>query len=130
MATRNQATMPLLPSREDSLLMLIDGHAMVHRSWHAISMRQHLTVGSTGEDITAVYGFTNTFLKAIQEWNPTHCAIAFDLPAPTFRHQMFAEYKAQRPESATRATGSVRSNSSADGCIQRTHFSNRGLRGR
>ena len=98
MATSEQASTPLFWPSEEPLLMLMDGHAMVHRSWHAISVRQHLTVGATGEDITAVYGFTNTFLKALQELKPTHCAIAFDLPAPTFRHQMYSAYKAQRPE--------------------------------
>ena len=86
----------LLP-RDRPLLMIIDGHALVHRSWHAISVRQHLTVSKTGEDITAVFGFANTFLKAIEEWTPTHCAIAFDLPGPTFRHLQYEDYKAHRP---------------------------------
>ena len=91
-------TIPMLLPRDKPLLMLIDGHALVHRSWHAISIREHLSVKKTGEDITAVYGFSNTFLKAIQEWTPTHLAITFDLPAPTFRHAQYAEYKAHRPE--------------------------------
>ncbi len=89
--------MPMLSPRERPLLMIIDGHALVHRSWRAISVRQHLSVGKTGEDITAVFGFANTFLKALQEWTPTHCAVAFDVAAPTFRHKEFADYKAQRP---------------------------------
>ena len=89
----------MIPLREKPLLIIIDGHAIVHRSWHAISVRKHLSVSRTGENITAVFGFTNTFLKAIQEWSPTHCAIAFDLPTPTFRHLRFEEYKAQRPPS-------------------------------
>ena len=92
-----EGTMPMLLPGERPLLMIIDGHALVHRSWHAISVRQHLSVSKTGEDITAVFGFSNTFLKAIQEWTPTHCAIAFDLPTPTFRHLLYEEYKAQRP---------------------------------
>ncbi len=80
------------------LLMLMDGHAMVHRSFHAISVQRHLTVRSTGEDVTGVYGFANVFLEAIQHWKPSHCAIAFDTSAPTFRHERFEEYKAQRAE--------------------------------
>ena len=88
----------MLQPRESPLLMLIDGHAQVHRAWHALIVSQHLTVGKTGEDITAVYGFTNAFLKALQDWAPTHCAIAFDLPTPTFRHLEYADYKAGRPE--------------------------------
>ena len=75
--------------------MLIDGHAVVHRSWHAI--QNPLTVRRTGEEVRAVFGFANTFLKALTEWRPTHCAIAFDLPGPTFRHTQYKAYKAQRP---------------------------------
>jgi DNA polymerase-1 len=84
---------PLLP--EKPLLMLMDGHAMVHRAWHAI--QNPLTLSKTDEDVRGVYGFANAFMRAIQEWRPTHCAIAFDLPAPTFRHRLYDEYKAQRP---------------------------------
>ena len=75
--------------------MLMDGHAMVHRAWHAI--QQPMTT-RTGEEVRGVRGFASTFLKVIADWQPTHCAIAFDLPGPTFRHQQFQEYKAQRPE--------------------------------
>ena len=98
MTTGGEGTMPMLLPRERPLLMLIDGHAQVHRAWHAISVQQRLSVSKTGEDVTAVFGFTNSFLKAIQEWSPTHCAIAFDLPTPTFRHLLYEDYKAQRPE--------------------------------
>ncbi|MCH7713989.1 MAG: hypothetical protein IIC99_10245, partial [Chloroflexi bacterium] len=79
------------------LLMLMDGHAMVHRSFHAISAQGNLTVSATGEDVTGVLGFTNVFLKALNDWKPTYCAIAFDTRAPTFRHLRFQDYKAQRP---------------------------------
>ncbi len=85
-----------LDRRDAALLMLMDGHAMVHRSFRAISVQRHLTVSATGEDTTGVYGFTNVFLRALQEWRPTYCGIAFDTSAPTFRHQRFEEYKAQR----------------------------------
>ena len=77
------------------LLMLMDGHAMVYRAFHAIP--EPLNVSKTGEEVRAVYGFLNAFLRALLDWNPTHCAIAFDLPVPTFRHKEFPEYKAQRP---------------------------------
>ena len=82
--------------RETPLLMLMDGHAMVHRAWHGI--RESLTLSKTNEDVSGVYAFANTFIKAIQDWKPTHCAIAFDMSAPTFRHIQFPDYKAQRPE--------------------------------
>jgi len=50
------------PSGGTPLLMLMDGHAMVHRSFHAISAQGNLTVSATGEDVTGVLGFTNVFL--------------------------------------------------------------------
>ncbi len=78
------------------LLILIDGHALVHRAWHAMT-RQPLNLRSTGEDTRAAYGFLNIFLKTIKDWNPTHVAVTFDVSAPTFRHEKFAEYKAHRP---------------------------------
>ena len=77
------------------LLLVIDGHALVHRAWHAI--QTPLNVSSTGEEVRAVYGFLNTFLRTLADWDPTHCGVAFDLPVPTFRHKQFKEYKAQRP---------------------------------
>ena len=97
MTSGREGTMPMLMPRDKPLLMVIDGHAQVYRAWHAIGDRQRLSVSKTGEDTTAVYGFVNAFFRAIQDWSPTHCAIAFDLPTPTFRHLQFEEYKAQRP---------------------------------
>ncbi|MCH8206302.1 MAG: DNA polymerase I, partial [Chloroflexi bacterium] len=86
-------TMSMLNERP--LLILMDGHALVHRAWHAI--QTPLNVSSTGEEVRAVYGFLNSFLRTLLDWRPTHCAITFDLPYPTFRHLEFKEYKAQRP---------------------------------
>ena len=86
-------TMPML--EEKPLLVLMDGHALVHRAWHAI--QQPLNVSATGEEVRAVYGFLNTFLRTLSDWNPTHIAMTFDLPVPTFRHRRFKDYKAHRP---------------------------------
>ena len=97
MAKAQEGNLALFPSEQQPLLMLMDGHAMVHRSFRAISVQRNLTISGTGEDVTGVYGFTNVFLRALQDWNPTHCAIAFDTSAPTFRHVQFEDYKAQRP---------------------------------
>lgn len=77
-----------------SLLLLIDGSALVHRGFHALPP---LTVPKTGETVGAVYGFSMMLIKAINELKPTHYAIAFDRKAPTFRHRLFDQYKAQRP---------------------------------
>ena len=86
-------TLPMLERKP--LLLLMDGHAMVHRAWHAL--QQPLNVSRTGEEVRGVYGFLNTFLRTLADWSPTHCAISFDLAKPTFRHRQYDEYKAQRP---------------------------------
>jgi len=76
------------------LLVLFDGNAIVHRAFHALPP---LTVSKTGEVVSAVYGFALILLKVINELKPTHYAIAFDKKAPTFRHELFDQYKAHRP---------------------------------
>ncbi|MCK4403163.1 MAG: DNA polymerase I, partial [Dehalococcoidia bacterium] len=82
-------------SKKKDLLLLFDGNALVHRAFHALPP---LTVSKTGEMVNAVYGFANTLLKVLAEFKPTYWAVAFDRPVPTFRHEMFEEYKAQRPK--------------------------------
>ena len=82
-------------AKEKPLLLLFDGNALVHRAFHAIPP---LTVSKTGEMINAVQGFASTLLKVLNEIKPTHWAIAFDRPGPTFRHEKFEDYKAQRPK--------------------------------
>jgi len=76
------------------LLLLIDGSALVHRAFHALPP---LTVTRTGEPVGAVYGFAMMLIKAINDLKPSHYAIAFDKKAPTFRHQLFEDYKKNRP---------------------------------
>ena len=86
-------------SSSQNLLILIDGHAIIHRAFRGISAQgNNLTVSSTGEDVTGVYGFLNIFLRAISDRDPSHCIITFDTPKPTFRHIAFPDYKAQRAE--------------------------------
>ncbi len=82
---------------ETPLLLLMDGHAMVYRAWFALQQARPLTIRATGEDVRGVYSFTTTFFKTLADHNPTHAAIAFDPPGPTFRHEEFEEYKATRP---------------------------------
>jgi len=82
---------------QQPLLVLFDGNAIVHRAYHAFEKTRTLTVSKTGETVSAVYGFALMLLKAINELKPTHYAIAFDMKAPTFRHKLFDQYKAQRP---------------------------------
>ena len=80
---------------DDQLFLLIDGHAIVFRAWFA--MRDHLITAS-GQNTTGASGFMTMFLKTIREQKPTHIAVTFDTKAPTFRKDMFPEYKAQRQE--------------------------------
>ncbi|MDO8491256.1 MAG: DNA polymerase I [Dehalococcoidia bacterium] len=82
-------------SPEKPVLLLFDGNAIVHRAFHALPP---LTVSKTGEIVGAVYGFASTLLKVQRELKPTHWAVAFDYPAPTFRRIQFEEYKAHRPK--------------------------------
>ncbi len=79
------------------LLVLFDGNNIVHRAFHAFEGGRPLTVSTTGEIVSAVYVFAMMLLKTINDLKPSHYAIAFDTKAPTFRHQMFDQYKAQRP---------------------------------
>jgi len=78
---------------EKTLLLLFDGNALVHRAFHALPP----LATRTGEMTGAVYGFASIVLKVLAELRPTHYAVAFDYPAPTFRHRQFAAYKAHRP---------------------------------
>jgi DNA polymerase-1 len=82
-----------MPS-DKPLFILFDGNALVHRAFHALPP---LTITKTGEMINAVQGFASTLLKIMRENRPAYWAIAFDRHAPTFRHDMFDQYKAQRP---------------------------------
>lgn len=63
-------------------LMLIDGHALIYRAFHAYP---DLTAPD-GTLVNAVYGFTRILLTAIRDFEPTYLAVAFDHPQPTFRH--------------------------------------------
>lgn len=76
------------------LFLLFDGHALVHRAYHAMPP---LSVQRTGEPSGAVFGVAQMLLRILQDYRPSHLAFAFDLPTPTFRHVEYADYKANRP---------------------------------
>lgn len=76
-------------------LVLIDGHAMVFRAYYAFPAS---LTDKQGKQINAVYGFSSMLLTVIKELHPEYLAVAFDMDKPTFRHQEFVGYKAQRPE--------------------------------
>ncbi len=74
-------------------LVLIDGHAIIHRAYHALPP---LTT-PYGARAQAAYGFVSILLGVIDELKPTHLAVCFDLPEATFRHDAYIAYQAQRP---------------------------------
>lgn len=77
-------------------LLIIDGNALIHRSFHAIPPLNN----NQGEPVNAVYGFATTLLKAWKELKPTHIAATFDLRGLTFRHEEYKDYKATRVAAA------------------------------
>jgi len=77
----------------EKTIYLIDGSAYIHRAYHAI---RSLT-NSKGFPTNAVFGFTRMLLKLMQDRAPEYVAMCFDARGPTFRHEVFKEYKANRP---------------------------------
>ena len=75
-----------------SKLVLVDGHAVFHRAYHAMPP---LTT-SKGELVNAVFGFTSMLLRAIDDIKPDYIVCTFDTADATFRHQEYTGYKAQR----------------------------------
>ena len=75
-------------------LVLIDGHAIIHRAFHAVP--EDLAT-SKGEVVNATFGFTSILIKALTDIKPDYIAVTFDRPTPTFRHEQYVEYKAHRP---------------------------------
>ncbi len=73
--------------------LIIDANSVLHRAFYALPA---LTT-KKGELVNAIYGFCLVFLKSLEEIKPDFVAAAFDLPAPTFRHKEYKEYKAKRP---------------------------------
>lgn len=73
-------------------ILLIDGHSILNRAFFGIP---DLT-NSEGLHTNGIYGFLMILFKVLEEENPTHLAVAFDVHAPTFRHKMYKEYKGTR----------------------------------
>lgn len=73
-------------------LLLMDGHSILSRAFYGIP---ELT-NSKGLHTNAVYGFLNILFKVIEEETPDYLTVAFDVKHPTFRHEMYAEYKGTR----------------------------------
>ena len=77
-------------------LLIIDAYALIYRSYYAFIKNPR--VNSKGMNTSAIFGFVNTLEDVLKRENPTHIAVGFDPPGPTFRHEAFEAYKAQREE--------------------------------
>jgi len=77
-------------------LFLLDAYALIFRSYYAFIKNPRIT--SKGLNTSAIFGFLLTLEEVLQKQKPTHIAVVFDTPSPTFRHEMFSEYKANRDE--------------------------------
>ncbi len=78
----------------DKTLFLLDAYALAYRAYYAFIKSPR--INSKGVNTSAVFGFTNTLLEVLQKENPSHIGVVFDPHGPTFRHEMYAEYKANR----------------------------------
>ncbi len=82
-----------MPKKSDEkILVLLDGNALIHRAYHALPP----LTNKAGQTVGAVYGVAMTLLSVLEKFHPEYIAASFDLAAPTFRHEKFAEYKATR----------------------------------
>jgi DNA polymerase-1 len=77
-------------------LLLLDGHSLAYRAFFALPIENFST--TTGQPTNAVYGFTAMLINVLRDERPTHIAVAFDRGEPTFRHEQWVEYKANRRE--------------------------------
>ena len=77
-------------------LLLIDAYAMIYRAYYAFIRTPR--INSKGENTSAIFGFVVTLEDLLKKINPTHIAVAFDPHGPTFRHEAYPPYKAQREE--------------------------------
>ena len=77
-------------------LYLLDAYALIYRAYYAFIKNPR--INSKGENTSAILGFVNTLDDVMSKGQPTHLGVAFDPHGPTFRHEAFPEYKAQREE--------------------------------
>ena len=77
---------------ENKCLFLVDGMSQLYRAYYAIRSLSN----SSGQATNAIYGFTMMLRRLIHHEKPDYLGVAYDTPEPTFRHQQFEQYKAQR----------------------------------
>ncbi|MFN2428863.1 MAG: DNA polymerase I [Cryomorphaceae bacterium] len=77
-------------------MYLLDAYALIFRAYYAFIRNPR--VNSKGLNTSAMFGFTNTLAEILNTYSPSHIAVAFDFPGPTFRNEDYPEYKANREE--------------------------------
>lgn len=91
-------------------LFLLDAYALIYRAYYALMRMPR--INSKGLNTSAIFGFLNTLEDVLKHAQPTHIAVVFDPSGPTFRHEIFDSYKAQReetPEDIRRAIPYIKS---------------------
>ena len=78
---------------KEKTIYLIDGTAYIYRAYHAIRGLSN----SRGLPTNAIFGFTRMLMKLMEDRSPQYVAMFFDAKGPTFRHEMYKDYKANRP---------------------------------
>ena len=78
---------------ETKEIYLVDGSSYIHRAYHAVRN----LANSKGLPTNAVFGFTTMVLKLLADKKPSYLIVVFDARGPTFRHELYDKYKANRP---------------------------------
>jgi DNA polymerase-1 len=85
-----------MTEQDSKKLFLLDAYALIFRSYYAFIKNPRIT--TKGLNTSAIFGFLLTLDEVLRKQKPTHIAVVFDTPTPTFRHEMYKEYKANRSE--------------------------------
>ena len=85
-----------MPENNQQKLFLLDAYALIYRSYFAFIRNPRFN--SKGVNTSAMLGVTNTIVQVLEKENPNFIGVVFDVSAPTFRHEIFPEYKAHRDE--------------------------------
>ena len=80
----------------DKRLFLLDAYALIYRAYYGFIKNPR--INSKGVNTSAIFGFVNTLEEVLRKENPSHIAVGFDPAGPTFRHEAYEKYKAQREE--------------------------------
>jgi len=85
---------PLAPALADKVVYVIDANSLIYQVFHAIPEM----TSPAGEPVNAVFGFARDLLFLLSDKKPDYLLVAFDLPGPTFRHELYSDYKVHRAE--------------------------------